>query len=201
MRIAYVCADPDLPVFACEPESLQLQGRVQALRVCGVKVDLFAANHYGPRPAKLRSLAVHSLPRWLRSSIARERQAFEMNAALQLALELHGPFDAVYERYSFFSYAAMEFAQVVGIPGLLEVNSLAPDRPIRRGQSGEFAASRVAEWVFRDASLLLPASPTVANKLLELGVERGRIYRPLRDFAAPDLLRVIRNLRAQQTLA
>ncbi|HET9494840.1 MAG TPA: glycosyltransferase, partial [Chloroflexia bacterium] len=109
MRLAYVCADRGVPVFGKKGCSVHVQEVVRALLSRGVEVTLFAASLGGMPPAGLESVRVHRLPAPSGDDRAqREASALAANADLALALSEDGPFDAVYERYSLWSYAGME---------------------------------------------------------------------------------------------
>ncbi|NUQ64861.1 MAG: glycosyltransferase family 1 protein, partial [Pirellulales bacterium] len=124
MRIAYVCADPGVPAFGRKGCSIHVQEVLRALRAEGATVELLAARLDDDCPADLRDVAVHCLPRAGKAPLAaREQQALAANSALREMLWRHGPWDAVYERYSLWSFAGMEHAAETGIPGLLEVNA------------------------------------------------------------------------------
>ncbi|MEM9505190.1 MAG: glycosyltransferase family 1 protein, partial [Cyanobacteria bacterium P01_E01_bin.43] len=62
MRIAYVCADPGIPVFGQKGCSIHVQEVIRALRHHGATVDLFAVRLGGSPPADLADLTVHALP-------------------------------------------------------------------------------------------------------------------------------------------
>src|SRR5262245_29771045 len=107
MRIAYVCADLGVPVFGCKGSSVHVQEMIRALRNRGADVELFAMRCNDPRPTELASLITHVLPIGTSQDTGeRELRAYESNTMLQSLLERHGPFDAIYERYSLWSYGA-----------------------------------------------------------------------------------------------
>src|SRR5205085_1861673 len=123
MRIAYVCADGGVPVFGRKGCSIHVQEVVRALSQRGARVELFASRTEGEPPLALDEIRVHALPALPRGDHAiREQAALAANDALYKTLERDGPFDLVYERYSLWSYAGMEFARDSSTPGLLEVN-------------------------------------------------------------------------------
>jgi hypothetical protein len=141
MRIAYVCTAQGIPVFGRKGCSIHVQEVVRAMVREGAAIDLFSPRPEGSTPADLRSVRVHSLPLATQSHpAARERAAFEANDSLRLALERHGRFDLVYERYALWSHAAMDYAQSRRTPGLLEVN--APSSTSRR----TIASWSIAPW-------------------------------------------------------
>ncbi|MFT3802427.1 MAG: glycosyltransferase family 4 protein [Burkholderiaceae bacterium] len=58
IRVAYVCADPGIPVFGCKGASIHVQEVVRALRGAGARVDLYAARKGGTPPPGLSDLRV-----------------------------------------------------------------------------------------------------------------------------------------------
>ena len=51
MRIAYVCADPGVPVFGCKGASIHVREVIRALRQLNCDVELFATRFEGEPPA------------------------------------------------------------------------------------------------------------------------------------------------------
>jgi glycosyltransferase involved in cell wall biosynthesis len=178
MRIAYVCADPGVPVFGRKGCSVHAQEVLRALRGCGARVELFATRPGEEPPADLRALPVHPLPAVPPGGpAARERAALDANGGLRAALEREGPFDLIYERYSLWSFAGMEHARGAGVPGLLEVNApLAEEQAAYRGLADREAAERVAGRAFGAAAALLAVSREVAGWLEGYPAARGRVH-------------------------
>ncbi len=124
MRVAYVCADPGVPVFGKKGCSVHAQEVIRSLRGRGASVELFASRLGGKPPAGLDAVPVHPLPPIPAGpTAAREQLALKANHDLRAALTIAGPFDLIYERHSLWSYAGLEYAQECGVPGLLEVNA------------------------------------------------------------------------------
>lgn len=169
LRLAYVCADPGVPVFGRKGCSIHVQEVIRALRRRGTHVTLFAARTDGTPPADLQDLPVRPLPCPRESDLAqRERAAREANAALWSSLAGAGTFDAIYERYSLWSVAAQQFARAREIPGLLEVNApLVEEQAAHRGLLDRAAAEDCAQTVFHAASVLLPVSAEIGSWLRE----------------------------------
>lgn len=167
MRVAYVCLDPGVPVFGRKGCSIHVQEVVRALRARGHEVVLFAARADSSPPPDLGDLPVQRLTLPAVSDPAdRERAALALNARIADELARWGPFDLVYERYSLWSFAAIEFAAARGIPGLLEVNApLIEEQARHRALVDRAAAERVAAGVFGAASALLAVSEGVAGWL------------------------------------
>lgn len=178
MRILYVCADPGVPVFGQKGCSIHVQEGLRAMRRQGAEVELLASRADGEPPADLKALRVHSLALApTADAAAREQALLAANADRRRLLERLGPFDLVYERYSLWSFAAMEHARAAGVPGLLEVNApLIEEQAKYRTLVDRAAAERVAERVFGAATALIAVSQEVADYLDQYPAARGRIY-------------------------
>ncbi len=167
MRIAYICADPGIPVFGHKGCSIHVQEVVRALGHRGATVELFALRWGGEPAADLAGVTRHPLPAVPKGDRARREQAaLAINGGLRAALERAAPFDLVYERYSLWSYSALEFAQSQGIPALLEVNApLLEEQAQHRGLVHGEMARQVANRAFRAASALIAVSEAVKQYL------------------------------------
>jgi glycosyltransferase involved in cell wall biosynthesis len=172
MRIAYICADPGIPVFGQKGCSIHVQEVIRAFRQLGATVELFAVRWGDEPPADLADVKVHRLPPIPKGEAGlREQTALAINPDLRIDLELSGPFDLIYERYSLWSYSAMEFAQASGIPGILEVNApLMEEQAEHRGLIHRKQAEQVAERVFRAARGIVAVSQEVKEYLSRWGV-------------------------------
>ncbi|MBD0345608.1 MAG: glycosyltransferase, partial [Coleofasciculus sp. Co-bin14] len=167
MRIAYLCADPGVPVFGQKGCSIHVQEVIRSLQRQGAQVELFATRKGGDPPAGLETVTLHQLPAIPKGEQAvREQAALSANLDLRLALEREAPFDLIYERYSLWSFTAMEYARSVSIPGLLEVNApLIEEQEKHRGLSDRASAQRVAERVFSAATALIAVSEEIKTYL------------------------------------
>jgi glycosyltransferase involved in cell wall biosynthesis len=167
MRIAYICADPGVPIFGTKGCSVHVQEVVRALRARGAEIELFATRLDGEPPPDLRSLRVHKLPSLRGGDLgSREQAALDANRTLFAALADAAPFDVVYERYSLWSFAGMEYARARRVPGLLEVNApLIEEQVTYRELLDRASAESVAERVFGCATALLAVSEEIAAYL------------------------------------
>ncbi len=167
MRIAYISADPGVPVFGSKGCSVHVQEVLRALQAEGAEITLITSRVGGDAPVDLRGVEVVTLPELPGgSSEQREKAALGHNTALRELLLRAGTFELVYERYSLWSYAAMETARSWGMPGLLEVNApLIEEQRQHRGLANLEEAHRVARRVFTAASTLLPVSHEVGRYL------------------------------------
>jgi glycosyltransferase involved in cell wall biosynthesis len=178
MRVAYVCADPGVPVFGEKGSSIHVQEMLRALKSRGCRVELFAARVDGAPPPGLEALPLHRLPRLSASdAAAREREALAANVPLRRTLAEAGRFDVVYERYSLWSHAAMEHARDAGTPGVLEVNApLVEEQATYRTLADREGAERVARQVFAAARALVAVSDGVASYLRAQGAAPERVH-------------------------
>lgn len=186
MRVAYVSADPGVPVFGRKGSSVHVQGVVRALRRRGDEVVIFTARRGGDAPADLADVGVVDLPRAKsRDPAERERALRTFDADLANALAVHGPFDLVYERYSLWSTAGMAGAART----VLEVNApLVDEQALHRTLVDRPAAERGAVTAIRRAGLVVCISEQVAEWVRGLvpdarlavvpnGVDRDRVWR------------------------
>ena len=167
MRLAYICADPGIPVFGQKGCSIHVQEMLRAFKKQGVQVELFATRLGGNPPPDLETIPTHQLPSLPKDDpIIREQKALAANYDLRSALERESPFDLVYERYSLWSYAGMDYAHFRKIPGILEVNApLIEEQATYRTLIDRASAEQVAEQVFNSATVLCAVSKEVAAYL------------------------------------
>src|SRR3989442_15000589 len=101
MRIAYICADPGVPIFGHKGCSIHVQEVLRSFSRHGAQVEVFATHTEGAPPPGLETIRVHRLPAPPAGARAvREQAALTANHDLHAALEREGPFDLVYARYS-----------------------------------------------------------------------------------------------------
>lgn len=124
MRIAYVCADPGVPVFGDKGCSLHVQEVMRVFVERGDSVDLFAVRLGGDAPKDLRTVRVHSVLARKANGVAdREKSLQEVNASFSHHLTEQGPFDLIYERHSLWSYGAAEYGTQHQCPVIVELNA------------------------------------------------------------------------------
>ncbi len=178
MRIAYVCADPGVPVFGSKGSSVHVQEVVRAFIALGADVEIFATRLDGDPPKDLDDVKLHWLSALPKGNLAlRERASLGANHSLAAALHAAKPFDLVYERYSLWSYAGMEFARAASTTGILEVNApLIEEQARHRGLLDRTSAERVADRVFRAASAAVVVSREIASYLEQFPGIAGRVH-------------------------
>lgn len=178
MRVAYICADPGIPVFGTKGASVHVQEVIKGMLAMGLDVTLFAQQLGGDVPEALKNLKIHKfnvLPK--DSAEIRARAALDANIAAERLLEAEGPFDVVYERYSLWSDAGMRFAGKHHIVGILEVNApLIEEQKKHRELPLETEAQRIAEYVFSHADAMIAVSPGVKRYLESFEQAKGRVH-------------------------
>lgn len=178
MRIAYVCADAGVPVFGRKGCSIHVQEIIRAFLKQGAQVELFASRTGGEPLMDLMAMPLHPLPAPPKGELdEREKVSYEANRDLRAALETAGRFDFVYERYSLWSCAAMDYARALNVPGILEVNAPLVEEQIRhRGLINRTLAEQVAERVFGTASAVVAVSAEVAEYVRRRVAEKTRVH-------------------------
>ena len=181
MKIAYINADPNVPVFGSLGSSVHVQEILLAMLKRGAEVHLFTNRLGDDAPSNVSGLQVHLLPKLpKKDAAAHERAALEGNAALRDALTREseqGAFDLIYERHSLWSYAGMEFARERGLFSLLEVNAPAIEEQanyhllIDRG-----AAEDAMMRAFRSANAITAVSRQLAHLLEQHPSARGKVF-------------------------
>jgi glycosyltransferase involved in cell wall biosynthesis len=155
-----------------------VQAVTRALLRAGAWVDMFTRRVGGDVPQGLESVTVHRLPGVSSRDRRRiERSELAANDAMARALHEAGPFDLVYERYSLWSHAAMEYARVSGAVGVLEVNApLIDEQSTHRALIHRSAAEAVARRAFGAAHVLVAVSQEVADYLEGFQEARGKVH-------------------------
>jgi glycosyltransferase involved in cell wall biosynthesis len=164
MRIAYLCADPGIPVRGCKGASVHLRSLAAALHRRGHDVLLAATTIEGDEPAP-RGVVMEPLP------------SDEAEATAWLTTGLRDwRADVVLERYSLKSGAGVDVAHRLGLNFVLEVNAPLVDEAARyRGLTD------VQTWLVREKALLLASDQVVAvsngvrDHVLLSGVPRSRV--------------------------
>src|SRR5215471_13698120 len=151
MRIAYITADPGVPVFGSKGCSIHVQEVLRAIAGRGAELQLFATSCAGEPSPGLGKVRLHPLPPAPKGDLAsREQKCLLANEPLRATLEREGPFSLVYERHSLWSFAAMEYARA----------------------SGE----RATERALSAATALVAVSAEVAEYLANVPAARGKVH-------------------------
>ena len=177
-RLWYISADLGVPLFGTKGCSIHAQEILRSLLRRGTAIDVFSTSIAGERPPGFEQLRLHSLARPVETDPgAREQAALRSNGVLRGELEAAGTCDVVYERYSLWSFAGMEYARRCGIPALLEVNSpLIEEQAQYRVLVNREAAQESAERAFAAATAILAVSEEVAAWLGKVPGTDGKIH-------------------------
>lgn len=177
LRIAYVCADPGVPVFGRKGCSIHVQEVIRAFVRMGHAVTLFARRWGGEAPEDLAGVTCIALPGTLRTAGAdRERDLAAANRAMPDLLDACGPFDLVYERYALWSSAAMQWSRVRGLASVLEVNAPLVDEQARhRELHNRSLAEAISLEALIAARQVVAVSSGAAGWLIDEGVDPGKI--------------------------
>ncbi|HLE57681.1 MAG TPA: glycosyltransferase family 4 protein [Rhodothermia bacterium] len=167
MRVAYVSADPGVPVFGSKGCSVHVQAYLRAFLERGADLTLFSRQIGDEIPPDFQPVRAMRLPRPLvTAAVEREQALLAGDAELTLALEAMGPFDLVYERQALWTQAAMTFADRIGIPGILEVNApLVDEQEQHRVLLDRQGAERATRAALEAASLIVAVSDQVAARV------------------------------------
>lgn len=178
MRVAYVCADDGVPIFGHKGCSVHVQEMVRALERQGARVDVFAARANGECSPGLERIPVRCLsPLRDGEPVTHAAAVAALNREIAGALDGAGPFDLVYERYSLWSFAAMEYARTTETPGFIEVNApLIEEQARYRGLQDAAGAADSAARAFAAASALLAVSDEVGEWLTRFPMVEERLH-------------------------
>ncbi len=177
MKVAYINADAGVPVFGTKGASLHVREMLRALAHHGADIDLFATRLGGVVPADLTGVRVHDLPvAKAQDPALREQALIDVNAVLREQLGKTGKFDLIYERYSLWSCAGMEFARERGIPSLLEVNApLVEEQSRHRTLVHRAAAEDAATRAFGAASVISVVSRQLGEIISRHPAANGKV--------------------------
>jgi glycosyltransferase involved in cell wall biosynthesis len=192
VHIAYVCSDRGVPAAGTKGASIHVRALAQALSERH-HVSLLAANPgtgalSGFRP-RLHAVGYDRSLKKLKRRIAeddpcgtRSREIYALlvgNLAYRRLHEIHleSPIDAVYERHSLWSWAALAFARETGVPHVLEMNA-----PLVREQAtyrelvmGDVASACERELVTGSDAVVVP-SRALADHAVRLGARRHAVH-------------------------
>src|SRR5262245_20129367 len=177
MRVAYVCMDPGIPVWGNKGCSIHVQGVLRALVRKGIHIDLIALRTGGDCPVGLESVELHLIDATMpKAPWQREQVLCQLNENVCQLLDELTPPDFIYERYSLFAGAGVEFAHYRGIPGFLEVNApLVTEHDQYRVLVDRESAFVLTRRAFCAASTVIAVSEAIADHLFDYGVPEERV--------------------------
>lgn len=196
LHIAYVCGDRGVPIGGDKGASAHVAAMVRAFAAQGAEVEILGARvrdgfQTAELPAQVTDVGAQKASRRFRQDLfagdssaadrvnATESWGMTLNNVFTRSLErLHKSWriDAIYERYSLWTYAGVAFAQQAGIPHFLEVNApLLEEQRKYRGIENEGAAAGFRSIAFRRSDRILVPSAELCPYLLANGARRGAI--------------------------
>lgn len=178
LHIAFVCADPGVPIFGTKGCSIHAQEVIREFLRLGCRVDVLAARPGGTPHPSLAQASVLPLPAITGAdALQREASLLAWNDVVAQQLPRSGPYHLVYERHALFSHAAMEFAANHRIPGVLEVNApLVEEQAKHRGLVDRAQAESSARRSFSAAQVLVAVSDEVGEYLRRNTENAERIH-------------------------
>jgi len=168
MKIAYICADPGIPVFGTKGASVHIQEIVRAFRRRGDDVTIYCSRRGNVVPADLATVEVVEIA--VRAPDAASREiAIAATARLLAAATIADRCDLLYERYSLFSTATAEVKKAIGVPCILEVNApLIQEQQHHRVLADEDGAIAATRSCVAAADVVACVSESVADWIAEL---------------------------------
>ena len=165
MKIAYVCLDPGVPVFGMKGCSIHCQEVMRTFLKNGWEVNLFAKRLGKNIPQDLTSIRPQVIGSKLsKDPKTRELELIENNDLIKDLLSASPNYDLVYERYSLFSYGAMDWARSNNIPSILEVNApLIQEQKKYRSLFAESLALKIRENCLLNADSIVAVSNEVRD--------------------------------------
>lgn len=167
MHIAYVCADPGVPVFGQKGCSVHVQEVLRALLRRGERVTLLCARRGGEPPPDLAAVALRPLPRLPSQQDPGFPMAVQtLAAATDQALLQLDDVALIYERHALWSHRAMELGAERGIPTCLEVNApLIAEQERYRGLRHPQLARAGVQRAYSAAATIIAVSSQVAASI------------------------------------
>jgi glycosyltransferase involved in cell wall biosynthesis len=164
-RVAYVCADPGVPIFGHKGPSVHARAICGAFLEAGYDLTLFASRRGGETPPVFRDVPVFDLPApTVNDPLQRECEAIAANDHISETLAAAGPFDVVYERAALWTVAPMMHATRTEAVGIVELNAPIVDEQARYRTLVQAAtARRLLTSTLNAAHLVVAVSDGVAR--------------------------------------
>lgn len=161
--VAYVVADPGVPVFGTKGASVHVQELVRTWRARGARVRIYCTREGDHRPADLADVEVTCVK--VAKGDTASREVAQAHAAQELARAvLADGADVVHERYSLFSTALATITAKSAALGVLEVNApLIEEQATHRELVDREAAEAALVTQVRAAACTYAVSRSVAG--------------------------------------
>lgn len=163
MNIAYINADPGIPSYGTKGSSIHVQEIIRSMINNGARVDLYTPRVDGNTPSGLEEVKIIKLPDAPKGDLeTRENLCIDMNSDLLRYLRDSKKYDLIYERYSLWSYSAIEYAKQNKIPSVLEINApLIEEEKKYRKLINEDTALGIAKKNFNNSPVLTVVSDPI----------------------------------------
>ena len=182
MRIAYLSADPGIPVTGGKGASTHIRQLIRAFIGGGAEVDLFTTNAGEGARDFLGTGAFHLIgdaggtaerggsdDKRLAKEIGWIAQGDQLEAAV-IARHRATPYDFIYERQSLWSRAGVGAASVLGIPCIMEVNAPLREEAQRYRKLAAVAQTQAIEHdVYSSADAIIAVSQGVKRHVIAAG--------------------------------
>lgn len=209
LHIAYVCGDRGVPIGGDKGASAHIGEMTRALTDRGAEIRILGARvrrdveqeelpapslDLGSQRASRQARQVLSGAGSSRREQARASEAWGLmlNQTLTRSLERlnkEWPIDAIYERYSLWTYGGAGFARSMRIPHLLEVNApLRQEQKRYRSLENEALAATLESYMFRSVDRVLVPSSQLRPYILGCGARPGAVH-VIPNAADPDRFR------------
>lgn len=181
--VAYICADPGVPVYGTKGASVHVQEVIRSFRHRGTDVRLYCTRVGDHVPDDLADVPLVHIPvdvvddrradPRVRTAGRERRQAAAATALADAAIA--DGIDLVYERYSLFSTALHQVCRALAVPGILEVNApLIEEQREHRHLVDEAGAGRALAAQCASATTVTTVSRPVADWVLgRIGADRA----------------------------
>ncbi len=192
LHIAYVCADRGVPIGGYKGASAHVAELTQALTRLDAEVRTVAVRAVEDAATSVIDLGKDRAARQMRQTVfaaargprqqAKAAEVYGLLVNQYLAHELdrlhrRWHIDAVYERYSLWSYAAANFARSERLPYLLEVNApLREEQRRYRSLDNRAAAEGLESYLFRSADHVLVPSAELRPYVVGRGAAARRVH-------------------------
>jgi glycosyltransferase involved in cell wall biosynthesis len=177
MRILYLCADPGVPVLGRKGCSTHVRETARALGRAGHEV-LIACASRGEDAAGSEELRIAEVPRYTTKKLGFDLRHILFNRRFDKALgRIVNDFkpEAIYERFSLYSFSGKRLAERTRLPRILEINAF-----LSKEQEGRIHFSRLARWCDRriasSPDRVIVVTEILRDKVAQLGVPRANIH-------------------------
>ena len=172
MKLAFISSDRSLAVFGASGRSSFVREVLRAVAQHADQVQLFAARLDGDRPAGLENLRIHKLSLFGSDFSSDDSAMLPANRELRRMLDsARGRFDGVFERFSPWCYAGVEYCRKHNIPSVLEITETGWEESLKVTKE----LQRMARETLEGASQLIAGSERIVQALGEQGLHASLI--------------------------